>query len=73
MMFLAGTFFELEMMPDFLQKVALALPLYYVNEGLRDSMIKLEMGNATLNAAVVLIFAAIFFIIGLILTKWKED
>ena len=73
MMFLAGTFFELEMMPDFLQKVALALPLYYVNEGLRDSMIKLEMGNATLNAAVVLIFAAIFFIIGLFLTKWKED
>jgi ABC-2 type transport system permease protein len=73
MMFLAGTFFELEMMPDFLQKVALALPLYYVNEGLRDSMIKLEMADATLNAAVVLIFAAIFFIIGLFLTKWKED
>lgn len=73
MMFLAGTFFELEMMPDFLQKVALALPLYYVNEGLRDSMIKLEMADATLNAAVVLIFAAIFFIIGLVLTKWKED
>ncbi len=73
MMFLAGTFFELEMMPDFLQKVALALPLYYVNEGLRDSMIKLEMADATLNVAVVLIFAAIFFIIGLFLTKWKED
>ena len=73
MMFLAGTFFELEMMPDFLQKVALALPLYYVNEGLRDSMIKLEMTDATLNATAVLIFAAIFFIIGLILTKWKED
>ena len=73
MMFLAGTFFELEMMPDFLQTVALGLPLYYVNEGLRDSMIKLEMADATLNAAVVLIFAAIFFIIGLILTKWKED
>ena len=73
MMFLAGTFFELEMMPDFLQKVALALPLYYVNEGLRDSMIKLEMTDATLNATAVLIFAAIFFIIGLVLTKWKED
>jgi len=73
MMFLAGTFFELEMMPDFLQTVARGLPLFYVNEGLRDSMIKLEMANATFHATVVIIFAAIFFIIGLALTKWKED
>ena len=61
------------MMPDFLQIVARGLPLYYVNEGLRDSMIKMETADATINTVVVLIFAAIFFIIGLILTKWKED
>jgi ABC-2 type transport system permease protein len=73
MMFLAGTFFELEMMPDFLQTVARGLPLYYVNEGLRDSMIKLEMADATFHATIVLIFAVIFFVIGLFLTKWKED
>ena len=73
MMFLAGTFFELEMMPEALQTVARGLPLFYVNEGLRDSMIKLEMASATFHASVVLIFAAIFFIIGLLLTKWKED
>ena len=73
MMFLAGTFFELEMMPEALQTVARGLPLFYVNEGLRDSMIKLEMADATTNTIVVLIFAAIFFIIGLLLTKWKED
>jgi len=73
MMFLAGTFFELDMMPEFLQIVARILPLYYVNEGLRDSMIKLEMANATTNTIFVLVFAVIFFIIGLVLTKWKED
>ncbi len=73
MMFLAGTFFELDMMPEFLQLVARVLPLYYVNEGLRDSMIKLETADATINTIFVLIFAAIFFIIGLALTKWKED
>ncbi len=73
MMFLAGTFFELDMMPEFLQLVARVLPLYYVNEGLRDSMIKLETADATINTIFVLIFATIFFIIGLALTKWKED
>ena len=73
MMFLAGTFFELDMMPEFLQLIARGLPLFYVNEGLRDSMIKLDTANATINTIFVLVFAAVFFIIGLILTKWKED
>jgi len=39
MMFLSGTFFPVEMMPGFLQQFSRILPLYYVNEGLRASMI----------------------------------
>ena len=39
MMFLSGSFFPLEMMPRFLQTFARTLPLYYVNEGLRASMV----------------------------------
>ena len=39
MMFLSGTFFPVEMMPDFLQSFAKLLPLYYVNEALRAAMI----------------------------------
>ncbi len=35
MMFLSGSFFPVEMMPSFLQKIARILPLYYANEGLR--------------------------------------
>jgi ABC-2 type transport system permease protein len=73
MMFLAGTFFPLEQMPQFLQVVAHALPLYYVNEGLRNSMIYMNQNDALLNGAVVIVFAAVFFIAGVILTKWKED
>jgi len=34
-----GSFFPIEMMPGFLQTFARVLPLYYVNEGLRASMI----------------------------------
>src|SRR6185503_6831861 len=39
MMFLSGSFFPLEMMPGFLQKIARILPLYYGNEGLRAAMV----------------------------------
>ena len=73
MMFLAGTFFPLEQMPQFLQVVAHALPLYYVNEGLRNSMIYMNQTEALINGGVVIVFAAVFFIAGVILTKWKED
>lgn len=73
MMFLAGTFFALEQMPVFLQIVARFLPLFYVNEGLRASMIYLKTDDAIFYTVIVLVFAAFFFISGLILTKWKED
>jgi ABC-2 type transport system permease protein len=73
MMFLAGTFFPLEQMPDFLQTVAKGLPLYYVNEGLRNAMIYSNYENTIFNTIIVLVFALIFFIMGVILTKWKED
>ena len=73
MMFLAGTFFSLDMMPEFLQTFAKILPLYYVNEGLRNAMIYLNQSEAIINTIYVLIFAIVFFVTGLFLTKWKED
>jgi ABC-2 type transport system permease protein len=73
MMFLAGTFFPLEQMPGFLQAFARILPLYYVNEGLRSSMIYLKMDDALFFTIIVFIFALVFFVSGLYLTKWKED
>jgi ABC-2 type transport system permease protein len=73
MMFLAGTFFPLEQMDPILQTIAKVLPLYYVNEGLRDAMIYLKTGDALFYTIIVSIFAFGFFIVGLILTKWDED
>jgi ABC-2 type transport system permease protein len=73
MMFLAGTFFAVDAMPSFIQVIAHALPLFYVNEGLRNAMIYMNQTEALINGGIVLIFAAIFFIAGVILTKWKED
>jgi len=73
MMFLAGTFFPLEIMPSFLQIVAKILPLYYVNEGLRNAMIYHDGNAAMLNAVVIATFAIIVFGIGVVLTNWKEE
>ena len=73
MMFLAGTFFPLEQMPSFLQSIAQVLPLYYVNEGLRNAMIYENFDKTLYFTGFVLVFAAVFFILGVVLTKWKED
>ncbi len=73
MMFLAGIFFPLEMMPHFLQVVAKFMPLYYVGEGLRDAMILGDASGALMNSLVIFIFAAIVFTIGIVTTSWKDE
>lgn len=73
MMFLSGTFFAFEQMPSYLQLIAQALPLYYVNEGLRNTMIYADMDKTLYFTGFVLLFAFAFFLIGVLVTKWKED
>ena len=73
MMFLSGSFFPIELMPGFLQTIAKTLPLYYVNEGLRAAMIFEDNMAALRDAAVIGAFAAVVLILGIIITKWKED
>jgi len=72
MMFLSGSFFPLEMMPGFLQTIARILPLYYVNEGLRASMVFVDNMAALRYCAVIGVFAAVVFVVGINTTKWEE-
>jgi ABC-2 type transport system permease protein len=72
MMFLSGSFFPLEMMPGFLQTFARMLPLYYVNEGLRASMVVVDNMTALRYSAIIGIFAAVVFVLGILATKWEE-
>ena len=72
MMFLSGSFFPIELMPGFLQTFAKTLPLYYVNEGLRAAMIFEDTMAAQRDAAVIGVFAAVVFILGILATKWEE-
>ena len=72
MMFLSGSFFPIEMMPGFLQTLARTLPLYYVNEGLRASMVLVDHRTALSYSAIIGVFAAVVFILGIIATQWEE-
>ena len=73
MMFLSGTFFPVEMMPGFLQTFARVLPLYYVNEGLRASMIFADQATAVQCVIVTAIVGAVVFAIGSMTTRWDEN
>jgi ABC-2 type transport system permease protein len=73
MMFLSGSFFPVENMPEFLKTVATILPLYYVNEGLREAMIFNDMNAALPHTMVISVFAFIVFVAGIYLTTWKQD
>jgi len=72
MMFLSGSFFPIEMMPGFLQTFARMLPLYYVNEGFRASMVFVDNMTALRYSAIIAIFAAVVFVLGILVTKWEE-
>ncbi|MCE9592178.1 MAG: ABC transporter permease [Planctomycetes bacterium] len=72
MMFLSGTFFPVEMMPGFLQKFARILPLYYLNEGLRASMIFVDNTTALRCAAITAAVAGVVFVAGALVTRWDQ-
>ena len=73
MMFLSGTFFPVEMMPAFLQKVATVLPLYYINEGLRASMIFDDNMAAARTAGITAVIAIVVFGCGAVVTRWNRE
>ncbi|MDJ0269934.1 MAG: ABC transporter permease [Aigarchaeota archaeon] len=72
MMFLAGTFWPIEAMPDFLQAVARYLPLTYLAEGLRADLILHDQQAVASSLLVILALAAVFIGIGSLATRWRE-
>ncbi len=72
MMFLSGAFFPLEMMPEGLRTIAYALPLTYMVEGLKDTMVYGNETSALINLGVILVLGVTFFIAASRLMQWKE-
>lgn len=73
LMFLSGTFFSIDIMPSFLKVLAQLSPLTYLNYGLRAVMISGNTGDALFDLAVVAVIGAVFFAVGVLLMKWKEE
>ena len=72
MMFLSGSFFPLEVMPGYLQTIAGVLPLTYLNNGLRDTMVYFNDGSALVNLGVVFATGLVFFVLASRFMSWKE-
>jgi ABC-2 type transport system permease protein len=73
LMFLSGSFFPVDKMPWFFKWVADVSPLTYLNNGLRETMVSGNTGDAVVNLIIVAAIGAIFFIVGVAALKWKED
>ncbi len=72
MMFLAGSFFPIDAMPPFLRTLARGLPLTYINEGLRATMVFGNDGTAVTYLFITLGFAVVFFVVGARGLSWKS-
>jgi len=72
MMFLSGAFWPLEIMPEFLQTVAKAMPLYYFHQGLRQTLIFGNPVGALTSFIVLGVLLLAFTIMAVKIVKWKE-
>jgi ABC-2 type transport system permease protein len=73
MMFLAGTFFPISSMPQYLQTFAHVLPLFYVIEGLNNVMVYNNIPAALVDIAVLAVITVVIFVLAVKLFKWRED
>jgi ABC-2 type transport system permease protein len=73
MMFLSSSLFLVDQMPWFLQIVAKISPLTYPNDGLRAAMVT-GNGSVILTCmAIIGVLAFMFFGLGVVTLKWKDD
>ncbi len=72
-MFLAGTFWPIETLPDVLKTISTFMPLTYINTGLRDTMIYSQPATGLTNALIALTIAVVLIFLGSVLMNWKEE
>jgi ABC-2 type transport system permease protein len=73
MMFLAGTFFPISIMPVYLQTFAHVLPLFYIIDGLNSVMVYSNLVGAMIDLVVVGLMTLVVFVAAAKLFKWRED
>ncbi len=74
MAFLSGSFFPLDAAPAWLQAFSHVLPLYWLNEGMLDVMVRGEPWTAALlPMAVLAAFATVLTLVSARLFKWETS
>jgi ABC-2 type transport system permease protein len=73
LIFISGSLVPADQLPWFLQGLATISPLTYLNDGLRSGMITGNMADAWMNLAIVGALAIVFFGIGVVVLKWRDD
>ena len=72
MSFLSGSFFPLDVTPNWLQNLAHVLPLFWLNDGMLDVMVRGESGPAVLlPMAVLAAFAIVVTAAAAKLFRWE--
>jgi ABC-2 type transport system permease protein len=72
-MFLAGAIFPLESLPNYMQIIAQAFPLYYISEALRSTMLESTFNNVWLPFGITIAMGVVFFAVGSIITVWRKE
>lgn len=73
MMFLSGTFFPLTSLPEALRWVAYLLPLTYLTEGLRATMVLGDQNVGATSLLVLVAVALVSLVVGSLLADWSQD
>lgn len=72
MAFLSGSFFPLDAAPDWLQSISKALPLYHLNQGMLDVMVRGEGAMSALPAIGILAaFTVVVCLLAARLFRWE--
>jgi ABC-2 type transport system permease protein len=72
LMFLSGIFFPIQFMPDFLQAIARLMPLTYLADGLRQTMVGgVAFAPLWVDFAVLAVCLVVFFGISARFFRWQ--
>ncbi len=72
MMFLAGSFFPIDLFPPYLRSVANVLPLTYINQGLHSTMVLGNDAAALTDLAITIVIGVVFFVAAARGLSWKS-
>ncbi len=70
---LSGALMPIDTFPLFLQYVARVFPIYYLTEGMRALMLGPSQGVFWINFSISTVMAIGFFVMGIVITKWKQE